>query len=363
MITDLNALLSKNDLPSILTIFGEEDFLVYEAYKKIVERITKRNEIKIQIVDSASVSDDKELVEILRNFITPELLSKGKMLVIKSIEQVFNGKSRKAKLLPSEDLFKRIILSPPVGNYLLILSFDTSLYGLSKKWKNDKQVLQNMKFPFNLLLFHHPWIEFPKLSNVQIKKWTQKRFKDYDIELEDGVLEYLLNVLNPNLWEISTEIDKIKTFLGERKYLSLQDVCKITSGNKELEIFEVTSLLARRDLANCVIFVTNFLSSSKQSILLANIILKYFKNLLILTEEIKKTKDKVALSSSIGVNPFFFADYEIGLRNYSKDEIVEAIKELINLDWFLKSTSKDEVYLFIITLVKLLRKKDMPNFD
>lgn len=362
MLTDLNLLLSKENVPSVITIFGEEDFLVYDAYRKLVEKITSLYEIKIQVVDPDSISNSEDLVEILQNFTTQGLFGERKLLVFKGIEQIFGGKAKKQKLQPSEELFQRIILSPPAGNFLIVLSFEQSLNGLTKKYKKDKQVLQDLKFPFDILLHHHSWIEFPKLSSEQIKKWAIKKFDEYGIVVENGVVEYLLSILNPNLWEINTEIEKIKTFLGERKDLSLSDVLEISSGSKVLNVFEITSLLAKKDLASSIEFINKVLESSKQAILLTSIILKFYKNLLILTEEIKKNKDKTVLAKSIGVNPFFFEDYDVGLKKYSKQEIKDAIKEIVNLDLQLKSSSKDEAYLFATTLVKILKSKDLPNF-
>ncbi len=362
MNTTLKNLLSQKKLPNVITLFGEEQFLVYYAYKQIYDKLLSDDTSKIFIFDPEDNSKNISLFDLLVDFNSPDFFGGNKILVIKKPEKIYSQKVKKEKLEPAEELFKRIVLSPPSNGFLVVLSFDTNLFGITKKIKSDRNALKNLRFPFYELLSNHPWIEFPKMTLGQIKDWISNKFIEDGIKCEDGVVEYLLDILNLDLWEIDSEIQKIKTFLGPNKKLTLFEVAQISSGNKEFNVFEITSLLAKKDFEKTFIFLEKILKISNQGILLNSIILKFFKNLLILTEEIKRSKDKFFLAKSIGVNPYFFDDYFIGLENYSKEEIIEIIKELVNLELQLKSSSKDEVYLFETILLRIFKKQDFPNF-
>ncbi len=362
MNTTLKDLLSKKELPNVITFFGEEQFLVYDAYKKTYEKLLNKETSKVTIFDPDDNSNNISFLDLLLEFNSPDFFGGNKIFILKKPEKIFAQKVKKFKPGSTEELFRRIVLSPPFNGFLLVISFDANLFGLTRKVMNDKEALQNLRFPFNVLLSNHFWIEFPKMTAGQIKNWISNKFLEEGIKCEDGVVEYLFDVLNLDLWEIDSEIQKIITFLGQKKYLTLSEISQISSGNKGLNVFDIASLLARRDFEKTFIFVENFLKTSKQGILLNSIILKFFKNLLILTEEIKKTKDKFLLAKSIGVNLYFFEDYYLGLKNYSKDDIIEIIRELVNLELQLKSTSKDEVYLFETILLRIFKKQDFPNF-
>lgn len=354
---NLKELLAKKQLPSIITLFGEEDFLVYDAYKKIVAKFLNENpDSTIEVVDVDELKDKNEFKDVLEKAIMPNFFSSSKLCVIKNIEKIFSKKGKKDKLEPHETMFKKVLSNPPETCVFLFITFENSLFGISKKVQKDSKTIESLKFPFDLLLGNHYWIEFPKVNENQIRSWVANRLKELDYIAEPETIDFLLANTNPNLWEISTELEKIFAYMGDEHKIKLEDIRNVLSGSRDINIFQISSLISQRRVAETIDFVNNVLNTSRQELLLLTIILKFFKNLLILTEIAKQNSDRTQMAKAIGVSPYFLNDYLIGLRNYSKSEIEKAIREIVKVDHQLKSSSKDTKYLFIVLLTNIMQK-------
>ncbi|MCX7908283.1 MAG: DNA polymerase III subunit delta [Ignavibacteria bacterium] len=354
----LQDLLSQKKLPNIITLFGEEDFLVLEAYRKIVTKFTETHpEAQVEIYDVEELSEKEEFVEILDKVLASSFFFAEKLIVFKNIEKIFSKKSKKDKLDTHEFLLKRIILDPPENVFIIFISFDENLFGISKKYQKDKNIIEGLKFPFDLLLKLHYWLEFPKMYENQIRNWFIQRAKEIGLFWDNDALDFFFENTNLSLWELNNELEKITSFLGNQKKVTLSILKSVLSVNKEINIFEITSLISKRDFSGSINFIEQVLSFSRQELLLLNLIYKYFKNLLVLFETSKESNDKNLLAKSIGVSYYFFEDYLIGLRNYSKNDVENALKSIAHVDHKLKSSAIDTKYLFYNLLWDIMNKK------
>lgn len=363
MLGSFQELLQTKKFPSVITLFGEESFLVYEAYSLLLKKF--QNEIpnaQVEIFDLEEIKGKEEFVEVLEKISFPSFFFEEKLFVLKFIEKIFGKKTKKDKLEDYEIIFKHILENPRENVHLIIITFEESLNGLTKKFQVDKSVVGSLKFPFDLLIKNHVWVEFPRMYESQLKNWLVKRVKEKGFTIDSDALDFFLENVNPNLWEINNELEKVITFLGTNKHINLQSLKIVLSGNNEINIFELTSLLSQRKLIEAVNFLDRVLSTSKQELLLLNIIYKFFRNLLVLTEVIKTTNDKNILAKSIGVSPYFINEYVLGLKNYSKSEIINALKEISNVDLLLKTSSLDSKFLFYSLLGMLNRSEKKAKF-
>ncbi|MFN3307118.1 MAG: DNA polymerase III subunit delta [Candidatus Kapaibacteriota bacterium] len=345
---------SKN-IPYCYTIFGEEDYLVNQAYREYLSFFQNYfSDLQIEIFDLEDVKSSEELINIIDKQLVPSFFATTKLITFKGIEKFFNKKGRKSKTEPSEIALRRLLLNPTNNLSLLIISFDESLYGFTKKFLKDRNSTESLIFPFNVLLSKYYWIEFPKLLANQIPSWVKSELDKLAFTIDKEALDFFLSNTNPNLWEMHNELEKVCAYLGDKKRITLDDLTTVLSGNKEINIFKITSMIARKDIANSFLFINKILSVSKQELLLLNIIYKFFKNLLVLFEISKKTKEKAVLAKSIGVSPYFLDDYLMGIRNFTKSEAESALSEIVKLDHQLKISSKDSKFLFFSLINKIL---------
>jgi DNA polymerase-3 subunit delta len=358
----INDLLATKQLPKVITLFGNEDFLVFEAYRKVVNKfLIDYPDGEVEVYDVEEIKSKEEFKDILEKTLIPNFFSPKKLCVFKNIETIFPKKAKKEKLEPHELLLKKTIEKPSENAIYLFITFDETLFGLSKKVKKDSKAISMLRFPFDLLLERHCWIEFPKYYENQIRFWLEERLKENGLSFEPDAIDFLLSNTNANLWELSNEIEKAFLFFEGKNKISLEDLQKVVSGNREINIFNLSALISKRRISEAIAFVNDVLSSSRQELLLLNIMFKFFKNLLIISELSKKNTDRTNLSKAINVSPYFLNDYLIGLKNYNNNEIEKAIREIVKIDQLLKTSSKDSKYLFFVLLSTIMQKEVLPK--
>jgi len=395
----LSELLSLKSFPSFITLFGEEDFLVYDSYNKLIRKYKSENPDSIvEVYDIEEVDNKQDFVELLERLATPTFFEQNKLLVFKNIEKFYgkeakskskqmeiedaisideadssgkigsessnftqggkkvaSKKDKKVSLEPYESIFQKMILTPPPNTNFLIITFETSLNGITKKIQNNKANLDSLRFPFNLLLKHYPWIEFPKMYENQIRVWFLQKLKEMQISFTPEALDFFFANTNLNLWDLTSELEKLSLYIGNKRNVTLDLLKEVIFGKKEANIFEINSLIAQKKLNDAIVFVNKILSDSKEALLLLNIIYKYFKSLLVLTQVLKETNDRKTISAEIGVNPFFLNDYLVGIKNYKIEDLEFSLQEIVKIDHKIKSSSKDIKYLFFTLLTKIMK--------
>ncbi len=355
MIISPQEIFKRKNIPYCYTIFGEEDYLVYQAYYEYLSLFQNYfSNIEIETFDFEDIKSNEELVDIIDKHSVPTFFTTTKLITFKRIEKFFNKKGKKSKIEPGEIALKRLLLNPLDNVFLLFISFEESLCGFTKKFLKDRNSTESLMFPFSVLLSKYYWIEFPKLSANQIPAWVKSELNKLGYTIDKEALDFFLINTNPNLREVHNELEKVCAYLGDKKHITLDVLTSVLSGNKEINIFKITSMIARKDIANSFLFIDRILSVSKQELLLLNIIFKYFRNLLILFEIFKQTNDKAVLAKSIGVSPYFLDDYLVGIKNFTKGEVESALIEIVKIDHQLKISSKDPKFLFFTLLKKIL---------
>ncbi len=359
MANNFEQFISANPIPNFIILFGEEDFLVFEAYKNIINILNKEVNSTVEILDADEQKGKEKLFELANSCLNVGFFQERRIVVIKHIEKFYSGRTKKTKTDSIDHTFEKFINSNLSDIFVIFLTFEESLNGLTKKLSSAKdvnsknKVYESLKYPFNILLAKHKWFEFTRLYESQTRTWVVRRFKQKGIAINEQIVDFILANCNLNLWEIDLEIEKIILFSGNKSRIELGDVAQIISGAKEHNVFQVVAEIARRNTSNAVELLQKILQHSKQEILIVNLIFRYFRNLLILLEESKKTHDKFQLAKTIGVSPYFFDDYQEGMKNYSTPEVIRAINLVTNTDYQLKSSSKEPILLLELLITNL----------
>ncbi|MCX7879144.1 MAG: DNA polymerase III subunit delta [Ignavibacteria bacterium] len=356
---EFNKFISRGNFTNnLFFFFGNEQFLVFDAYQQVRNRLVKEYKVEILVFDAEEEKSKEKLIDSLLFLRDEDFFLSKKLLVIKNIEKIYPIQSKKKKLDNFDLVFAEVLETKVFGNFIVVLSYDDKLSGLAKELSKNKNACENFAFPFDFLFGGGAWFEFPKLSQQQIRSWLSKELARRDIVAEPAVVDFLLENSNFNLWELNSELEKIKSYLGEKKNLSISELTKIHSNTKETNVFEIISFVAQKDLDNSIKLVQLVIKKSHQELLLLSLLLKFFKNLLFLFDEIKTTRDRTLLAKSIGVQPYFMNDYFEGIQNYSKKEAEKAINYIVQADFLLKSSTIDPVNLLVFMLSKIIKPNE-----
>ena len=359
MIDNIEQIINSKALPPILFMFGEEDFLLEEAYKSLIQAIIalKSSEFDSDIFDAEDITLDR-LSDICTSF---PLMSDKRVVVVKHFDALITGRASQKN--DDKSPFARYLNNPQPTTSLIITASVDSLNGIKDAFKKSKtaakykKIIDSTKFPFNILVEKHEWIEFPKVYESGFSAWVIKRFKSLRKEITPEATELLITQTNPTLRDLSNEIEKLIIFVNDKKSITIEDVSLSTGNSRVFNVFEFQKAVGSSSVDTALKMLDSMLSAERQEMLIMTILSKFFITLWKLIDEAPKSTSQFDLSRSVGVNIYFLPEYLNSLKLYSTFEIEKAIQYLTETDEILKSTSTDSLLVMQQMLLKIMEKQ------
>ena len=356
-IESLQALIKSGNIPPILLLFGEENFLLEEDYNSLLLHLLPTDESKFdfEVID-ASESDFNRIVDSCSSY---PFVNSHRVVVVNNFDVLADKHSKKDG---QHTGFQKYMDNPTSSTCLIIKAELDSLFGVSADLKNKKQEakakkkLDSLKFPFLTLINKHSWIEYPKVSQGNISAWVKDRFKSFDKTIDTMAAEFLIANSDLVLRNLAEEINKVILYIGDNKNVTADDMAESIGKSRHYNVFELQKAVGARNLALAITILQNMLATEKQEILIVTMISRYFISLWKLIEAQQDSSNQFDLAGKIGISPYFVAEYQEAARRYTSNEINRAIKLLTEVDYKLKSTSIPALFLLEKLFIGIMEK-------
>jgi DNA polymerase-3 subunit delta len=385
MLESLAGVIASQKFPSVLLMFGEEEFLLEEAYTSLLEAALGRDAsenpmlaFNLDVFDGADLTPDA-LVERASAF---PMMSDRRVVVVKHFEKVNVGRppSAKTPLKPnvkhaskkespqktaeSSSPLVRYLLNPAPTTLLILIANIPELAGLRAAITNPKQQdkalkkLKNAKFPYNLLLSNSSndstdkaassaattakieWIEFPKLYERELPSWVAKRFQSYNRDITPDACSLLVARSGESLRDLHNEIQKILTFVQDKPKITHDDIVNVIGSSKTYNVFELQKAIGQGNLATALEIVQRMLAADRQELLIITMLTRYFIILWKLSEAVTITRNQMELGKVVDVSSYFIPEYLATLERYSASAIEQALSALCDADITIKTSAE-----------------------
>jgi len=197
-------------------------------------------------------------------------------------------------------------------------------------------------------------------SKADLPKWVEQQFKERGVRVDRDAARALVELVGENVDELLTEVDKLSIWAAGEAIHERQ-VADLVPARAEIPPFDLTDAWGRRDVAAALEASERLVERSGDA---ARDVLLRTAGLL--TNHISRVRECQALDAQ-GVPPSAGAErlkrnryyvqklYEQA-RNFSPDELGEAVVRLADLDWALKGGSRlPGELVFARTLVEITR--------
>lgn len=350
---NIEKIIKTKKYPNILLLFGEEDFLLEEAFKAIVKQssIDISSEYDTEILDAESISYEN-IIEKCNTF---PFIGEKRVLAVKQFQLLFPAKQSKKKSNESK-LFANYLSKPSSSTFLILSASLPQFDGISSAeaspQKFDK-ILDSAAFPYKQIFSEHSWIEYPKVKEQSFDSWVKKRVHLFKKSIQEDACQFLVAQTNQSLRDLSNEVDKLVAFTDERKEINIDDVAAVTGSSRKYNVFEFQKQVAKRNLKEASLILEKMQKNEQQEILIVVILTKFFITLFKLIEK-ASAGNNYQIAGQVGVNPYFLKEYMESLKLYTQSEIENAFSYLIEADEMLKSSSTDRMYILQKMLVKIM---------
>ena len=201
-------------------------------------------------------------------------------------------------------------------------------------------------------------------------------------EISDEALSELINNVGPNNRQLANEIEKLSLYVADRPEIELADVRAIVTRNKQARAFALGDALGERDLPRLLrtldeeLWEMKFDSQKSEIGLLYGLISKvrvmiFLKEMLregwikadVDYSRFKAQLDRVPADklpedkrfNPLALNPYLLYKALPNVRRYSSDELIEAMRILLECNQRLIFSNLDEALVLQQALVQIVR--------
>ncbi|MFC1851682.1 DNA polymerase III subunit delta [candidate division CSSED10-310 bacterium] len=281
--------LRNKQLPAYIFLYGEEDFLVQDAARKILkillpEKIAGLNYLKWE-------GDFDKFDDFLGDLMSYPLLSPFKISHCAQGELLFKKKastSIQKKLL-------HILKSNVPETTLVLITCAGPVDKLTKLFKMIKAAGEVIEFP--VFKTYHPGD--PQKDATY--PYLQQRLKRHHCTLPADAFFELRRRTPDNLWALINEIDKLMAYIGYEQTITVETVKQVTPRSKSEYIFDFMDTISERKLKESL-FLFNNLVRHESSLLAIHQMLVNHIHLLFMARQWLNQVSKGSIPSNFSYN-------------------------------------------------------------
>ena len=300
----------------IILMHGKNDGLKNE---KIDEIINKNKESKIERYEEKEILDNKNM--FFDNILNKSLFEDNKLIII--------SRSSDKLLLVLDDLLERNLI-----DITLIIIADT----LDKKSKL-RSLFEKEKDLISIAFYTD--------TNETLIKLAQIFFREKNIPISFENINIIVNKCSGDRGNLNNELEKISSFLVDKKKLKIEDLMKLINLSENHSISELADTCLSKNKKKTINILSENNYGPEDNMLIIRTFLNKSKKLLNLLNdyEINKDLNKTILNAK---PPIFWKDKDIikqQLKIWKPKKIKEFIYNLNELETQVKKTSHNPLYL------------------
>ena len=288
----------------IYLFYGDEELLIQERVNELKKGISDP-ELNLEQI-SAEKPDIDGLIAALQ---TPSLLFGDKLLIIKQAN------------LKDEAWEKVLPALETMAGGLTVVFWAAAVDRRSKVFKLLDKLGETCEFR-----------TFADWEQEQVAAWIVQRTKAAGKNCERQAALKLQEVCGNNLMKLSSEINKLVTYLGERKQVTLADIDALASPGV-ISIFALSEAAAARDLPRALTALRALLRDKVELVPLLGMLANRVRLMLLAKSE----KNPSRAAQELGASPYYVKKCFSEAAKFNQAELERALELILETDLQIKS--------------------------
>ena len=190
---------------------------------------------------------------------------------------------------------------------------------------------------YKTVLKHGVIVESLPLRDYETEKWVVTYYAERGLQIDPEGARLLVESTGTDLGRIAVETEKLLKNLPEGvKAITPEDIEKNVGISRQFSIFELTKSLSYRDAVRAVKVARNVGETPKFAMPMAvSMLYTHFNRILRYHALIQAGQggDSAAKAKVLGVNPYFFKEYDAAVKKYSLKQAMRVISLLNDYDF------------------------------
>ncbi len=338
---------------NIYLFYGEEDYLMDEEIKKL----TGTNALNVEFLDGV-----REPMDVIINSIASVPLLLGDKVVV--ITDPWFLKAQRARGARSEEEEKeegeegdgRRELRDEIDQLIPVLETLSGgvkvifvVHGKADRRKKLYKVIEKL----GEVREFKPFAEW---EQEKLEAWIMKRVNASGKKIGGGAAETLMEISGRGLRALSSEIDKLVTYVGERSSIEEADVRELASSG-EMSAFSLSGAVRDRDVHASLEALTRLLKDNEEPVSLIGLLASQFRMLL----QVKSLKEQglsdPQIASRLGANIYFVKRSSEKTHHYTLSELERNLKLLHAADLRIKTGAGSPPSILEMAVIEILEKE------
>jgi DNA polymerase-3 subunit delta len=307
---EFDTALKKGVLPTICFLYGEEPFLLDRAVDALLKRAIDPGLKDFNF--NVFYGNESKGVDILDAAQTLPMFSDRRAVLVKRADQL------KADAL---EVLLPYIQNPASGTCLIL---------------TGTKIDQRKKF-FLELKKHGELVEYKRLYDNKLGSFIQTESLTQGKPIDSAAAELLGALIGNNLQELSSQIEKLVVYVGEKARITVDDVRIMASSSKAFTAFELAKFLGLRDVNNAIRSLDALFLNGDDAPMMIGALSRHFRQLWRVREMLDKKNAQADIGRELSINTFFLGDVIIQARNFTRRELMRIFEELYRCDISSKS--------------------------
>lgn len=231
---------------------------------------------------------------------------------------------------------------------------------------NDEEQLELLKdyirdpVPSTLLIFNSPGLDKRRnIATMLVKfcevvnfdaldereaapRWIVQYVAQAGGSIDSATAAFLVGMVGTELQQLSTELDKLLTYVGEGRRITRKEVELLVRYSREHSNFELTDALIEGNRKRALTLLEHIYEnvSDKQglSVMILGAIARSYRNLLIAKELMQQNAANSEVAKAVGMSPFAVTHLNEKARRMDSARILHAMQRVAATDVALKSS-------------------------
>ncbi|MBQ9119892.1 MAG: DNA polymerase III subunit delta [Lachnospiraceae bacterium] len=194
--------------------------------------------------------------------------------------------------------------------------------------------------------------ELSGMEERDLKLWVASLLKQNEKRITDGTMTYFLDKVGADMDNLSTEIEKLVSYVGERDIITADDIDAICTEQITGKIFQMVDFVASGNAQKALHLYHDLLVLREKPMTILYLLLRQFNLLMQIKQMNANHLPAATIAKNAGVPPFAVNKYLSQAKAFSMEKLLSAVTYGVSTEEQVKSGKINEQIAVEIMVVK-----------
>ena len=303
----LNQDIKTGNFKPVYLLYGDEDFLKKSYKHKLMEAVAGEDTMNCTVYDGKETTQE----EVIAMADTMPFFAERRVLLVEDSGWFKKDSKAMADYLPSM----------PETTVLIFVEKE-----LDKRNRLYKQVI---KCGY--------WAELKRQSPRELTRWVLGLLGREGIRITEPVMESFLNRTGEDMNGIRMELEKLISYLGDRKVVTEADLEAVCSAQITGKIFDMITAMAQKNRKQALALYYDLLALKEPPMRIIFLMARQYNQLLQVKELFYESSDQGAVAKKLGLQPFVVGKLRTLARTFSREELERNVESCVQAEEDMKT--------------------------